>query len=199
MANNNESLHQALADLEMLQAAYPDEVQTPSDTQFPLHCSFHLSDDSFICLEFTDGYPMTSGVQISKYRSPQKDRMDAVVRAIRTSAAECLNDKVEGAFVCCAAALETWNDYHEYTTTNDEEIGRNGERDAIQPPKMSPPVVEWITADEPLVDRKSSFLAHACRVTAEQQVHDALHQLIDGSSKLQRASHNMVCCVVVSD
>lgn len=41
------------------------------------------------------------------------------------------------------------------------------------------------------MDRKSTFRAHACRVDSEQAVHEALFQLIDGNSKLQRASHNM--------
>lgn len=187
-----------MADLEMLQAAFPDEVKTkttppPSAApprQFPLYCSFYLAPDSFVELEFIQGYPMTVGVQVSKYRSPHKAQMEAVVAAIRNAAKECLEDQVEGALACCAAALETWNDCTKETlcTEHDKNV------DIIQQPQESPmhvPTVEWITANEPLVDRKSSFLAHVCKVTSEQQVHHALRQLIDGNSKLQRATHNM--------
>ena len=49
----------------------------------------------------------------------------------------------------------------------------------------------WISG-EPLVDRKSTFVAHICRVVTERDVHEALHQLLDRNSKLQRATHNMV-------
>jgi hypothetical protein len=99
-----------------------------------------------------------------------------------------LDGKVEGAFVCCAAALEAWNESDEDYVVSESV----GEDTTLQKECSAPPVVEWITAREPLVDRKSSFLAMACKVASEQQVHDALRQLINGSSKLQRASHIMV-------
>ena len=197
----DESLHRALADLEMLKAAYPDEVTTTNTAaaadcaSFPLHCSFHLSSDSFVQLEFTSGYPVTSGVQIASYRSPQKGRMNAVVQAIRKAAQECLQDEVEGGFVCCAAALEAWNDREEIMLSEDVEQDASPEL-----PLPLFPTVEWIVG-ETLMDRKSAFQARACRVTSERQVHDALHQLISGNSKLQRATHNMVsfcyadCCM----
>jgi len=186
---NDESLNRALADLEMLKAAYPDEVTTDTkNDSFPLSCSFCLEKDSFVQLEFIEGYPVTTGVQITRYRSPQKGRMDAVVCAIRKASAECLEDEVEGAFMSCAAALEAWNDYQDNKTSILQESVVEEEEEEILP---QTPSVKWITGD-PLMDRKSSFVARACRVTSERQVHEALHQLIDGSSKLQRATHNMV-------
>jgi hypothetical protein len=183
---NGESLERALADLEMLKAAYPDEVSSSSETTtFPLRCSLHLSSDSFVELEFVHGYPVTSGLQISSYRSPEKVRMDAVVRAIRETAQECLDEEAEGGFLCCAAALEAWNDDTSHQT--EEAI-----QEDLQGPKPPPPsTVQWVTGGT-LVDRKSIFQAHACRVTSEQEVHEALHQLIDSNSKLKRCTHNMV-------
>ena len=184
MAENEESLERAIADLEMLKAAYPDEVSTSLDTTFPLRFSLHLSSESFVELEFRQGYPVTSGVQISSYRSPEKGRMDAVVRAIRKSAQNCLDDEVEGGLPCCAAALEAWNEAsHQIEEVMEERIK--------QPETPQPSTVQWITG-EPLIDRKSVFQAHACRVTSEREVHEALQQLIDENSKLKRCTHNMV-------
>lgn len=196
MENGDESLNRALADIEMLQAAYPDEVSVDDDKDdtappaFPLHCSLHLSPDSFVQLEFVRGYPTLTGLQICRYRSPHKARMDAVVCAIRQASLECLSDQVEGGFTCCAAALDAWNEHEsaEITTAILEEEDEFQEE--IQQSQTTPPV-EWITG-EALVDRKSSFVARVCRVSSERQVHEALHQLIDGNSKLQRATHNMV-------
>lgn len=180
---NEDSFERAIADLEMLKAAYPDEVFTSSGTTFPLRCSLHLSSESFVELEFRQGYPVTTGVQISSYRSPEKGRMDAVVRAIRKSAQDCLEDEVEGGFICCAAALKAWNE-ESHQIQEIEEI--------IKEPETPPPsTVRWITGG-PLIDRKSVFQAHACQVTSEREVHEALHQLIDGNSKLKRCTHNMV-------
>jgi hypothetical protein len=184
---NEESLERALADLEMLKAAYPDEVSSSSANTFPLRCSLHLSSDSFVELEFIQGYPVTTGIMVSSYRSPEKGRMDAVVRAIRVTAQECLEDEAQGGFLCCAAALEAWND----TGTShqaEEEIQK-----VVKDPEPLPPLstVQWITGGT-LVDRKSVFQAHVCRVTSEQEVHEALHQLIDGNSKLKKCTHHMV-------
>jgi hypothetical protein len=182
---NEESLERALADLEMLKAAYPDEVSSSSETTtFPLRFSLNLSSDSFVELEFIQGYPVTSGLQISSYRSPEKVRMDAVVRTIRETAQECFEDEAEGGFLCCAAALEAWND-----TSHQAEEEIQEDIQEPEPPPLSS--VQWITGGT-LVDRKSVFQAHACRVTSEQEVHEALHQLLDGNSKLKRCTHNMV-------
>lgn len=202
MDSNDESLDRALADLELLKAAYPDEVTCGDNnndlpSSFPLYCSLHLSPDSFVQLEFKQGYPLTSGIQVSKYRSPEKGRMEAALGAIRESAQTCLDDQVEGAFTCCAAALEAWNE-HQQSENNEKALLEEEKKELLlsqQPPTIPP--VQW-SVSEPLVDRKSSFVARACRVTSEQQVHDALHQLIHGNSKLQRATHNMVSLIEVT-
>jgi Uncharacterized protein family UPF0029 len=49
----------------------------------------------------------------------------------------------------------------------------------------------WIIGS-PLVDRKSTFLAHACHVSCEADVKIAIQQLLDSHSKYRRATHNMV-------
>jgi hypothetical protein len=183
-----ESFERALADLEIIQAAYP-EVTANNDapTLFPLQFTLHLTEHAFVTMEFQEGYPTSSGVQISSYRSrsDEKSRMEVTVSAIRRVSLECQDDEMEGGITCCSTALESWNDFVE---------GKDSEPESEKIEAM-PKVdtnYEWISG-EPLVDKKSTFRAHLCRVNSEQQVHEALHQLITGSSKIQRASHNMVC------
>jgi Uncharacterized protein family UPF0029 len=62
--------------------------------------------------------------------------------------------------------------------------------------KKNVAVFPWITG-QPLVDRKSTFLAHACPVSCEADVKIAMQQLLDSHSKYRRATHNMVRKVVV--
>jgi hypothetical protein len=211
--HGNESLDRALADIEMLQAAYPDEIDVPITyateikRQFPLHVTLRLDDDdgvvaapssssSSIRLEFIDGYPVQSGVQIASYRSPEKDRIDAVARAVRLVAEECLQDGIEGGLACCATAMQTWQDYdggqEDRQQQHEERVSKTKTTavDSIPQRLMPSRQYEWITG-EPLMDRKSIFLAHVCRVTSEIEVRESLDQLLFSSSKIQRATHNM--------
>ena len=96
-------------------------------------------------------------------------------------------------------ALETWNNYQEseaalitaaipksthMTTPACNERLRMDRADTET-------CYKWISG-KPLMDKKSTFQAHLCRVSTERDVYAALDQLIAGSSKLQRASHNML-------
>lgn len=196
---SSDSLDRALADIAILQSAYPDEIDVcvgidgTQMQQFPLQVALKLEENasSLIILEFVDGYPIKTGVQIASYRSSEKDKIDAVARAVRLAAEECLEEGMEGGLACCAAAAETWQDFdaqkqprHNGTSCKDS--------NSVEPiPRKQPSrQYEWI-AGEPLMDRKSVFLAQACRVSNEKEVREALVQLLSSSSKIQRATHNM--------
>jgi Uncharacterized protein family UPF0029 len=186
----NESFDRALADMEILSAAYPDEtvVSNEGTANFPLHVTLYLSETAHIELELVDGYPVHSNIQISSYRSApsEKARMGEVLKAIRTIADECRREGVEGGLSCCAASLQAWNDH------GDDQILRK--KSPQQGPELVLPLPKefsWIQG-EPLLDRKSTFQAHVCRVSSEADVREALHALLDENSKLQRATHNMV-------
>lgn len=198
-AETSDSLDRALTDIAMLQSAYPDEIDVAvaidgtQMQQFPLQVTLRLDENgnSSITLEFVDGYPIQTGVQISSYRSTAKDRIDAVARAVRVAAEECLEEGIEGGLACCAAAMESWQDFdaQQLHRNNDTSCKENKSLE-IQLPIQSSKHYEWITG-EPLMDRKSVFLAHACRVSNEKAVREALAQLLSSSSKIQRATHNM--------
>jgi hypothetical protein len=189
---SHDSLERALADFEMLIAAYPDEIRSftqDNTAAFPLRIALQLSPTAHCDLQISEGYPVESNLQVTSYRSnpEEKGRMEAVLSAIRGTSEECLENQVEGAFACCAAGLEAWKHTKEghrvLEGVSSLNIARNQTAEART-------LFRWIIG-EPLIDRKSTFLAHACRVTSEADVRQALHQLLDGNSKLQRSSHNM--------
>jgi len=198
----DEYLERALADVEILTSAYPDEVTTtttcPTPRQFPLHVTLHFSETAHVDLEWTAGYPETSNITIASYRSSSNPKeklyMEAALDAIRQTAAACLNDGVEGGLACCAAAMDAWNDKMESQHHMLQQQQQAATNMAILPQMASSSgqtTFDWISG-EPLVDRKSTFIAHVCRITCEADVKLALHQLIGGNAKLLRATHNMV-------
>lgn len=194
-----EALQRALADLEMIQAAYPDEISVAAtDSEaFPLRFTLNLSENAGLVMELPKGYPAHKGVQISDYRTTkqsEKERLDAVVQAVRSTSLECLAEEMEGSISCCAAALEIWNETDEGISQDDDDddddanAAEQSDRNVTASTTTQQHV--WISG-EPLVDKKSAFQAHLCFVRTEQQVREALHQLIQSSSKIQRATHNM--------
>ena len=195
---DSSSLDRALADAEMMAAAYPEEVEILDNHHDSLqHIQLRLSDKAHCVLVLPQGYPDVP-LEVERYRSVEKSRMEAVVAAIREKAQECKG--MEAGLFCCAVALEAWEAYEESSVLPLEE------EDVPSP--CPPPVVmsrnsttfHWISG-EPLLDRKSAFQAHLCRITKEADVRPALAELLDGNSKLRRASHNMVsgcrCAVVL--
>ena len=191
--NEKESLERALADIEMLSAAYPDETSTEASASFPLHISLRLSDTAHVVLELDQGYPVNAPVRVVSHRcvAAEKTMIEAAVVAIRSTAMECQQDGMEGSLACCAAALEVWQDMLDKEGNLLESGGSVSVENTPGASLMDQKSFEWI-AGEPLLDRKSTFQARVCRITSEADVHLALFQLLDGNSKLQRATHNMV-------
>jgi len=244
-ASLQESFERASADLEMICAAYPDEVtlfQTSNQESttviqddddddgraavpswFPLMFTLALPSLSTttttganVTMELPRGYPTTATLQIVSYRgvppsssAVTKVYVEAAVIAVRCAAEEALHinggdgDGEECALACCAAAFDSWRISSErfeidvgrddsaaatacnYTTQDDTIHGDHidgGDDDDIH----------WITSDNTVVDRKSVFQAHVCPIDSEDMVRRAVDSLIRGSSKIQRASHNMV-------
>jgi hypothetical protein len=225
-----EDAARARADLELVAAAYPDEVQLPPELdrdddggataerelKFPILFTLRFDPASTVQLEIPAGYPTRGpGLRVASYRSnsaESKLQMELAVSAIRKASLECLEDGVEAALACCAAGLESWREggtadlllSAEQPFTGREEsttasaLHRNSlDADLIDNPTLSlgsrdhAEAVEWISGD-PIVEKKSVFQAHVCRISREAQVLAALHHLLDGNSKLQRATHNMV-------
>ena len=148
------SLELALADIEMMRAAYPDETSTIDSIPeaFPIVVTLQLNKSDFIELEFGHGYPTRSNIQVLRYRSSkQNERLERAVAAVRRTAQECLENGVEGGLACCAAALEAWNECQDESDPVKEET-------VACPPTITKSF-NWISG-EPLVDRKSTFLGH---------------------------------------
>jgi len=200
--SHEESLERVLADVELLLSAYPDEAKALRDDNdvantdnFPFRVQLTLSDTAFITLEWEEGYPVQSSIQIHSYRSSpnEKSRMETTVTAVRTAAEEALGDQIEAGFMCAAAAKDTWEAQLESENKKNEEMQMAAQQVSLVTPVSK--VYEWKTG-EPLTDRKSAFQAHICRIEKESDVKPALFQLLNGNSKIQRASHNMVSAIL---
>ena len=220
-----ESFERASADLEILCAAYPEEIAIfGADVElamgeddaansippwFPLVFTLTLPetiDDALsyssspkrfggnVTMEFPKGYP-SKKLQVVKYRtspSIKKEFIEQVVTCVRASATEAVEiyGGEECGLACCAAAIECWNECLE------REMEDNARVTSIQEPPQDAITnddddIQWITAENTLVDRKSVFQAHLCVVNSDDMVRRAVNKLIQGSNKIQRASHNM--------
>lgn len=208
---SEESLDRAMADVELLLSAYPDEAKAvPTNSSddaddaddapsaFPLQVQLKFSETACITLEWVQGYPVETTVQVHSYRSSnsrENARLHGAVQAVRAAAAEALADQIEAGFTVVAAAKETWDEQlqaeqsAQQQQASDTREGLDASDSARQ--KSTHPVYEWATG-EPLTDRKSAFQAHVCRIKGEADVGAALSQLMDSNSKLHRATHNMV-------
>jgi hypothetical protein len=223
-----ESYERAAADMEILCAAYPEEINivhpdymietgSSSDTTtdandyqipscFPLIFTLNLpasldNDSSLfqksrqfggnITMEFPKGYPAKE-LQIVSYRSFQgikKEIIEQVVNNIRSTAKEAveLYGGEECGLACCSVALECWNECLEDLISENAAILDETPKEKID----TYDDIEWITAKTTLVDRKSVFQAHVCVVDSDEKVRRAVNKLIEGNSKIQRATHNM--------
>ena len=208
-ASVSESFDRAMADIEMMRAAYPDETASEPETttassdchrlsrhEFPLHVTLNLSETAYIQLEFTEGYPTESNVLISSYRSSpdEKKCMENAVSAVRSAANECLEDGIEGGLACCAAAFQAWNESYTDQKCEKEAMPSSDDAELDSKPAVLPAsskTFHWISGS-PLVDRKSTFVAHACRISSEVEAREAIRQLIENNPRLQKATHNMV-------
>lgn len=208
-----ESFERARADLEMLLSAFEAEVQIISDIDddddddslqtFPFQATFQLSPTASFVLEWRKGYPTAVPLQVVSFRSAtsqEKLRLEAALLTFRQHAQECLEQQMEAGLTCCSAALETWNDYSSDMDPYTSNINGDNKEDTLdekiiriasESQKVTDYSYHWITG-EPLLDRKSTFQAHLCVIQSDEDVQPALLQLLHSSTKLQRATHNMV-------
>jgi len=224
-----ESYTRAATDLELLCAAYPEEIAVLHSSNsnidivslhripnwFPLMFTLSLADCGFnngasISMEFPKGYPDKMPLQIISYRLGgsnlrRKRFIEAVAAAVRKTAADALEYGEESGMSCCAAALDTWKRCCDSADT--EKYGEASDvDDAVYCPSATAQQsdidmfddIHWITAEKTLVDRKSVFQAHLCTVRSDDMVRRAMKKLIEGSGKIQRATHNMVSWVPIS-
>ena len=209
MDDHESSFDRARADLEMLLSAFEAEIQIirnddvleHSPQTFPFQATFQFSSTASFVLEWREGYPTTVPLHVVSFRSStsqEKLRLEAALITFRQHAQECLDLQMEAGLTCCSAALEAWNesiDIRPHTTNNivndSEEDTLAEQRIRIDTELQKDHAYNWITG-EPLLDRKSTFQAHLCVVQSDEDIQPALLQLLHSSTKLQRATHNMV-------
>jgi hypothetical protein len=213
----SESFDRASSDLEILRAAYPNEIVLDGQcsnednnddfdhqpTWFPLIFTLSLSKGhhkfgATVTMEFPKGYPTSKSLEVISYRSSptvKKEIIEQVVNTVKQTALEALNtyDGEECGLSCCAAAIDSWTTLIE---AEQQEISVQ-EQAAVEAQNkerinQDDHEIHWITSEDTLIDRKSVFQAHLCIVSSEDMVKRAVNKLIEGSTKIQRATHNMV-------
>ena len=217
-----ESFERASADLEILCAAYPEEIKIFQSgdefnesseggiehtlpSWFPLIFTLALpgsldgspqATNKFggnLTMEFPKGYP-SKKLQIISFRtspSINKEYIEKVVACVQTTATEAVDlyGGEECGLQCCATAIECWTEcLAEEQAQQVEEFIEDAD---IAIDAELEDSINWISAETTLVDRKSVFQAHVCIVDSDAMVKVAVQKLICGSSKIQRASHNM--------
>jgi hypothetical protein len=234
--DSSDSEDRAMADVELLMAAYPEQVFQTTDggddsnilrssSSFTLQLSISAS----LILEIPRhcGYPTTGcPLLVRSYQCGPQDasRLEAIVASVRATALDCQQEGVEAGFRCVQQAVDMWNNFDDsrqarYEHEHEDEDERlspavSDDDDATDttdhhpsshdyapnslithspsPSKNSSSLIfTWISG-EALVDRKSTFVAHLCRLTREADVQPALTQLLQSDNKLQKATHNMV-------
>lgn len=172
---DKDNIERTIADLELIQAAYPEEVVLHDNGH---EATIHLSHDTWVSLTFPTGYPTTRPVEIRSYRSHEKNRINRVVADIRTIAQNSVPE--ESGMACCAMALESWNQEQQQQQTK------------VLIATLTPTVTVTWTSGPSITDRKSTFQAHACQIQTEAQIQNALQQLKQENTRIQKAYHNMM-------
>jgi len=209
--DDEEALMRAQADLELLTAAYPDEItiHTPLPcTSFPISFTMHLQSTneasskaikdskSTITMQMKSGYPETTGVEITTFRAIRKKSIELAVQAVKDASLECLANGEESALSCCIAAQQVWDECMQDEADKlvwEEERLKEEEHVRLDLATQDDDI-KWISGVEGcgiVHDRKSTFQAFVCYVKDEDMVRRALRKLIDGNNKIQRATHNM--------
>ncbi len=210
-----ESFERAHSDLQILLAAYPDEIvfdglcsngdndDFDQPNWFPLIFKLTLPKDGHkfgasVTMEFPQGYPTSKSLEVISYRSSpnvKKEIIEQVVDVIKETAFEALNTYrgEECGLACCAAAIDSWTTLIEA----EQQIIADQEQAALEVQNQErinqdDLDIHWIASENTLIDRKSVFQAHLCIVSSEDMVKRAVNKLIEGSTKIQRATHNMV-------
>mmetsp|Transcript_18667 Transcript_18667/g.26454 ORF Transcript_18667/g.26454 Transcript_18667/m.26454 type:complete len:298 (+) Transcript_18667:17-910(+) len=205
-------VQRAKADLEILLAAFPDEVtmiEAPDDSSLSpnrfilsLTSSNKQSDTAThqkqlhwanITMEFPiNGYPTTSPLRVLSYRGGgcTKQLLERIVCLIRDVAKECCLHGEDAAIPCCSAATTAWVEALEANDTSaTQALEVEQQKQLEQEIKMQWDDIQWITG-ETITDRKSVFQAHVTQVHSDEMVQRALEKLMS-NSKIARATHNM--------
>jgi len=192
-----------LAEVEMLMAAFPDEVTLldSEETKFLLHLGEHGNDrwNAQVTIQMSCNEANGLRLQVLSYRgSPQcpKHILEETVAKIKATIKEAeLEEAFSPTINCCLAAHSKWTDLVEAESrkiVDQHDTQRKEKQERLTQQLLEEGEdVEWISSTEPLVDRKSVFQAHICHVTSEDKVRRALNKLLLSSSKLQKATHNM--------
>ena len=119
-----------------------------------------------ITMEFPKGYP-AKALSVVSYRSSHivpKEVIENIVSCVKTTASEAVEvyGSEECGLQCCAAALDCWNEWIEESRILESQTKDLASE--IQQDIQNDDDINWISSENLLVDRKSTFQAHICVV-----------------------------------
>mmetsp|Transcript_28708 Transcript_28708/g.44235 ORF Transcript_28708/g.44235 Transcript_28708/m.44235 type:complete len:209 (+) Transcript_28708:1-627(+) len=187
----------ASAELEMVLAAFPDEATAESLSNRSFSLTLKLptkrNTEATICMRLPPGYPSKTPLLVETWFGADavSDRasMERVLRDIRT-----VSDNSRGmecALDACAAALRAWEDGGAEEDPEDGASSTTAERQDAVANAEALERCEWRSGPKHS-EKKSTFQAHIARVSSEAEFKAALEVVLGSSTKIQRASHNMV-------
>jgi hypothetical protein len=192
-------------EVEAINSIYGDNTLTPSDNSSPSSTSTYIlnlpGDASSLRLQFPDPYPQQPPVVLGTHHS-SGGRKGAGARdlglfrdalgAVFQEGVVCVFDAVEE-FVRLREELQEQDEETEPASEQDVGGGPDGHQAEDEVDKVdleSLPVPPW-TVSAPIVDNKSTFVAHVARVTSPAQARLYVAQLLASDRRIRDATHNM--------
>lgn len=174
-------------EIDALEAIYPDLLTVINDDRIKIKIPQH--EEVTIHISFPEKYPETEAPHLIEINvgSSLSNLYDA--KYLKHLFTEVLDSVFHAGQVCLFDFLTELDgvlyieDGDEDAATNDDEMVRRMERLQIDP------LEDWVMS-EPIIDRKSTFIAFATSANSEQEAFNKL-QLLKTDNKIIRASHLM--------
>ncbi|KFH46658.1 Protein IMPACT-like protein [Hapsidospora chrysogenum ATCC 11550] len=199
-------------EVEAINSIYGDNTLTPSDnsSNSPSSASTYIlklpGDASSLRLQFPDSYPQQPPVVLGTHHS-SGGRKGAGARdlglfrdalgAVFQEGAVCVFDAVEEFARLREEELQEQDEETEPAAEQDVGGGPDGQQSKEAEDEVdkaadleSLPAPPW-TVSAPIVDNKSTFVAHVARVTSPAQARLYVAQLLASDRRIRDATHNM--------
>lgn len=194
-------------EVEALNSIYGDGTLVPADDEQPAANNngntFILrlpgDESSSLRLRFPDAYPASRAPEVLGTQHSSGGRRGAGARDLGLFRA-ALGSVFQEGVVCLFDAVEDFGRRLEEVREaearageeeDDDEEGRHAEREERAAEDLSAlPAPPW-TLSQPVVDNKSTFLAHVAPVSSPEQARLYVRQLLASDRRIRSATHNM--------
>lgn len=186
-------------EIEAINSIYGDNTLTPSEDIHTTGSSAYIlklpGDASSLRLQFPDSYPSQPPIVLGTHHSSggKKGAGARDLGLFRDALGEIFQEGV----VCVFDAVEEFSRRYEEEVPAEEDVdttetaeAENGQEDQHDIDLHSLPAPPW-TISGPIVDTKSTFVAHVAHVTSPDQARLYVAQLLASDRRIRDATHNM--------